>query len=99
MRILNQHTFLSATTTASTSSKYLTDYRIGDKIERTIQGTLTGGAGVNIYTHVNLQNENTKHLVSTIVASSFSLVIDGPVAAIEVVKAGTTGTAWVDGLV
>lgn len=99
MRILNQHTFLSAATTVSTSSKYLTDYRFNDQTQRTLQGTLTGGAAVNIYTYVNTQNENTKHLVSTFTASAFSTVIDGPVAAIEVVKAGTTGTAWVDGLV
>ena len=99
MRILNQHTFLSATTTAGTSSKYLTDYRIGDKIERTLQGTLTSGATVQLYTHVNLTNENTRHLVSTFSTSSFSTVIDGPVAAVEIVKSGASGTAWVDGLV
>ena len=98
-KILTQHTFMSSVTASGASASYLTDYRFDTATERTIQGMLTSGASIALYTHVNLTSENTRVLVSTFSSSSFVTIIEGPVAKIEVVKTSGGGTAWVDGLV
>lgn len=96
---LKEFRFLDGSTSASASGVYLTDFRFNDIPERTLQGVLTSGAGINIFTYANRSDETVEHLVSTFTASSFSTVIQGPVAKIKVEKVGTTGTAWVEGLV
>ena len=96
---LNTHTFLNGATAASASGLFFTDYRFNDIPERTIMGTLTSGAEVRVLAYVDPVNFLVAHTVSTVSASSFSLVVAGPVAAIKVEKVGASGTATVQGLV
>lgn len=98
-RVLNTHTFFDGEVSASVSASYLTDYRFGGDTDRTLMGTLTSGAEINIYAQVDPADTGIKHLVSTVSASSFSLVLDGPVAKITIEKVGSSGTANVQGLV
>jgi hypothetical protein len=90
--------FLDGVTTTAASATFLTDYRFNDVPQRTIQGVLTSDAHVQLYTYLDRDMNGTEHFVSTFTASSFSTVIEGPVAAIKVVMV-SGGTATVDGLV
>ena len=93
-------TFLSSATASNASGSYLTDYRFEDgSAKRTIQGTLTGGSAVALYTYVHPTDETTGVLVSSYTTSSFTAVIEGPVAKIKVIKTSATGVADVQGLV
>ncbi len=111
MTLRKPHTFLNSATAASVSSTFPCDYKLEDNNpQRTLYGTLTGGASVNLYLTVTDPEQGTviRHLEETVsVASSayttatnsFAFVINGPVSIIEVVKADGTGTATVIGLV
>lgn len=98
MSELKTHRFMTSVTTTAASATYLTDYRFNDIPQRTIQGILTSGAKVNLYTYMSPSDETVGHLVSTFDASSFSTVIEGPVAKIKI-EMVSGGTAWVEGLV
>lgn len=97
-KVLKTHRFFDEVTTTGETAQYLTDYRFGGATERTIQGVLTSGAQVKLYTYTSPTDETVEHLVSTFAASTFSTVIDGPVAKIKV-EMVSGGTAWIEGLV
>jgi hypothetical protein len=96
---LNIHRFLTAATTASASGSYATDYRFPTAVNRSIFGKLTGGARADLYVCANPLDLTVEVLASSFTTSSFSTIIEGPIAMIRVEKVGTTGTAWVEGLV
>lgn len=91
-----------------------TDYRFDDGgLQRTLFGSLTSGAEINLFLYAtHTQDGQTssveiRHLETTISAGSssfnaatntFSEVITGPITAVEVVKAGASGTATVIGI-
>lgn len=98
MPTLNLHNFLTSASVCGTSGSYLTDWVGGEQPERSLIGTLTAGAHIDVFVYLD-KNETIEHKVSTISASSFSLVLDGPVAKIKVIKTVASGTANVQGLV
>ena len=96
---LRTHRFLTNESAQGAESTYLTDFRFNDIPDRTIQGVLLDGAEVSIFTYLDKEDDTVAHLVGTFSDPSFSTVIQGPVARIQVVKSNTAGTASVEGLV
>lgn len=104
------HTFLNDDVSASAGAGdiHRTDYRFDHGgLERTLTGTLTSGAEVNVYLHFYDTSASVVHLETTISAgsssytaatTSFVEVYTGPFQGIEVRKAGASGTATVLGI-
>lgn len=99
----NDVTVEGVTTASAGNGLARADYRFDDGgLQRTIFGTLTGGAHINLYIYPFPGDVNTKHLEAVISAgsssfvtatNSFSDVINGPFHAIEGVKVCAGGSA------
>jgi hypothetical protein len=95
----NLHTFLSAATSASASATYKLDYRFDEAPTRTLMGTLTAGAHLNVFGALDPTGNGVEHLISVVSASSFMMVIEAPLGRLRLEKVGASGTATVQGLV
>jgi len=92
------------TSTSGTNGMKLADYRFDDGgLQRTVFGTLTSGAHLNLYVYPFPGDTTTKHLETVVSAgsssfttatNSFSEVVNGPFYALEGVKV-CAGTAAV----
>jgi len=107
------HVFFTSATSASVSGSYQTDYRFDDGgTQRVLTGILTSGAEVNVYVITSAENHvgtniQFAHLETTISVGSssyssdtntFAEVLNGPIQRVKVVKAGSSGTATVLGI-
>lgn len=94
---------VAPTTSASgTNGLKRADYRFASDQNRTIFGTLTSGAHINLYVYPFPGDTTTKHLEAVISAessiyvsatNSFSDVLNGPFHAVEAVKVCAGGGA------
>jgi len=110
MALRTIYSFLTSASAVSASGGFNTDYRFDDgTAQRTLFGTLTGGAEVNLYFSITdpTTGITIRHLETTISAgsstfssatNSFADAILSPVTRIEVVKANASGIATVIGI-